>query len=63
MVFHNFYFLFNLFLFIYISSQFNPMFFKKKTLFMLIFYSLNLDLCLHLAINSHLLLNNFPGSG
>ena len=30
---------------------------------MIICYSLNLVLCLHLAINSHLLLNNFRGSG
>ena len=34
-----------------------------KFFFKLIIYSLNLALCLHLAINSLLLLNNFFGSG
>ena len=36
-------------------------FFLKN--FLLIIYSLNLALCLHLAINSLLLFNNFFGSG
>ena len=30
--------------------------------FLLLVYSLNLALCLHLAINSHLLFNNFSGT-
>ena len=48
----------------YINSQFNPMlFFFLNTLFMLIIYSLNLARCLHLVIISHLLFNNFSGSG
>ena len=34
-----------------------------KTLSMIIFLQFNLVLCLHLAINSHLLFNNFSGSG
>ena len=34
-----------------------------KKMFKLIIYSLNLALCLHLAINSLLLFNNFFGSG
>ena len=57
MLFHNFRSNI-LFLFIYINSQFNSMLFFK-----LIFYSLNLALCLHLAINSLFLFNNFFGSG
>ena len=43
------------YLFIYINSQLK----KKKKKFLLIIYSLNLSLCLHLAINSLLLFNNF----
>ena len=50
------------FLFIYLNSQFNPMFFKKQYL-SYFFYNLNLALSLHLANNSHLLFNNFSGSG
>ena len=47
------------YLFIYINSQFAFFF----LIFKLIIYSLNLALCLHLAINSLLLFNNFFGSG
>ena len=49
------------YLFIYINSQFNSMLFLKKLLVNI--YSLNLALCLHLAINSLLLFNNLFGSG
>ena len=55
MLFHNFLSNILFYLFIYINSQFNSFFFN----FLLIIYSLNLALCLHLAINSFLLFNNF----
>ena len=57
MLFHNFLSNILFYLFIYINSQFNSM------RFLLIIYSLNLVICLHLAINSLLLFNNFFGSG
>ena len=60
MLFHNFLSNILFYLFICIKSQFNSMFFFK---FKLIIYSLNLALCLHLAINSFLLFNNFFVSG
>ena len=60
MFFHNFLSNILFYLFIYINSQFNSMLLKKNSL---IIYSLNLALCLHLAINSLLLSNNFSGSG
>ena len=47
---HFFIFYFISFLFIYINSQYIPMFFKKKSI---IYVNLNLALYLHLAINSH----------
>ena len=60
MLFH--YFLSNIFYFFnYINSQFNSMLLKQKK--MLIIHTLNLALCLHVAINSLLLFNNFFGSG
>ena len=61
MFFHNYLSNILFYLFIYINSQFNYAFLKK--IFKLIIYSLNLALCLHLAINSLLLFNNFFGSG
>ena len=60
-LFHNFLSNILFYLFIYINSQFNSILFLK--MFLLIIYSLNLALCLHLAINSLLLFNNFFGSG
>ena len=59
--FHNFLSNILFYLFIYINSQFNSMLFLKN--FKLIIYSLNLALCLHLAINLLLLFNNFFGFG
>ena len=59
-VFHNFLSNILFYSFIYINSQFNSMLFLK---FKLIIYSLNLALCLHLAINSLLSFSNFFGSG
>ena len=61
MFFHNFLSNILFYLFNYINSQFKSM--LKKKIFLLIIYSLNLTLCLHLAINSLLLFNNFFGSG
>ena len=57
-VFSFLYFNFILFSFICLVSQFISMFF-----FNLLVYSLNLALCLHLTINSHLLFNNFSDTG
>ena len=62
MFFHNFLSNILFYLFIYINSQFNSMRFFFL-IFKLIIYSLNLVLCLHLAINSLLLFNNFFGCG
>ena len=61
MFFHNFLSSILFYLFIYINSQFNSLLFCFN--FKLIIYSLNLALCLHLAINSLLLFSNFFGSG
>ena len=63
MPFHNFLSNILFYLFIYINSQFNSMVFLFFFNFKLIIYSLNLALCLHLAINSLLLFNIFIGSG
>ena len=57
-------FFYQTFYFIYSSTLILNLtwcFFLKKNL--LIIYSLNLALCLHLAINSFLLFNNIFGSG
>ena len=63
MVFHNFLSnnLFYLFSKLTLILKINALLFLKKL--WLIIYCLNLALCLHLAISSFLLFNNFFGSG
>ena len=56
-----FHIFFILFLFIYLNLNLILCFLKHYLWWF--FYSLNLVLCLHLAIYSHLLFNNFSGSG